>query len=107
MKKLLHNFASWLHRVTESEDISLVERENRIQTPLIWKENPDSTHFTILKASNGHIVTSRKYDAAKGAINNPYGPNFTDQIVVVPEGQSLIEAINRLLVMEKIAGIPR
>lgn len=50
-------------------------------------ELPTSYRVNITKALNGHIVHVLTHKP------NPYGPDWTGDVMVVPEGQDIIEAI--------------
>lgn len=65
--------------------------------------DPDIMFFSVKPVENGYIVTYRSYDQTKPRVTANYGEiGYTDKVLIVPESASIIEAINRLLVEEKL-----
>ena len=90
------NLRKWLRDwLFASEEIALPE------APKLGTANPldvdqGTARVHINKAMNGYIVQVLTYK------HNPHGPDWTGEIVLVPEGADLMEAIRVGLVAKAI-----
>lgn len=61
-------------------------------------ESDEDTRFTVTKAINGYVITLTKYHSVTIRGSN----GVTKKIYVVPQGESVINAISYLLASERL-----
>ena len=59
-------------------------------------DNRNATRLTILKAVNGHLIQFSRYAP------NPHGPDWKHAVYLVPEGQSLTEAVTVCMTLAEL-----
>ena len=79
---------NWLH----SDGIAVSNRATDIES------QPDQTGISISNAINGKVLTLRTYQPSK----NHSRSDWVTELYIVPEGESLTEALTMLLMMKGI-----
>lgn len=75
----------WLRRWLHSDDSGIQLANTAVASPA--DELPTAYRINVTRALNGHIVHVLTHKS------NPYGPDWTGDVTVVPEGGDLMEAI--------------
>lgn len=83
MRNTLRKFIKWVMRedggIRELNAVAAHAADRVVTT--------GSIQFTINKAENGHVITFSRYRP------NPHGPDWTNQLYVVPTGTDLFESL--------------
>lgn len=89
MRKLLNWVIQWALRVEDSRGM-LTSR-----TPEVSRSDSiPSFRIGVMKAMNGRILEVSTYKP------NNHGPDWTNEMFIVPEDQTLTEALTTLLVLK-------
>ena len=89
MRKLLRNFIVWVMGANERDDRPVLVTEQDIQ-----ERNQASFRLGVIAASNGRILEMSTYK------RNPHGPDWTSELFIVPENQTLAECISTILILK-------
>lgn len=81
----------WLLRLLNEGDAPKLETANTFDAV-----DQSTARIHINKAMNGHIVQILTYK------HNPHGPDWTGDLILVPEGADLMEAIKIGLVAKAV-----
>ena len=91
MRKLIKNFLLWV-MATDKEDVKL-------SRPLLVAEDHSSHpkfRLGLITALNGRILEMSTYK------HNPHGPDWTSELFIIPEDQTLAQAITTVLTLKGI-----
>ena len=88
MRKLLNQIIQWAVRVEDSRDLS----SGKLET--VRSDSTPSFRIGVMKAMNGRILEVSTYKP------NNHGPDWTNEMFIVPEDQTLTEALTTLLVLK-------
>jgi hypothetical protein len=89
MRKLIGKFIRWaLRETSEVEDRPLSAASQRTTDSI------PTCRIGVMKAMNGRILEVSTYKP------NNHGPDWTNELFIVPEDQSLTEALTTLLVLK-------
>ena len=89
MRKLLRKFMLWVMRANDKDDRSVLVSEQDIQ------ERPQASfRLGVIAASNGRILEMSTYK------RNPHGPDWTIELFIVPEDQTLAQCISTILTVK-------
>lgn len=86
MRKLLNQIIQWALRVNDSGPI--LARES------VRSDSIPSFRIGVMKAMNGRILEVSTYKP------NNHGPDWTNEMFIVPEDQTLTQALTTLLVLK-------
>jgi hypothetical protein len=89
MRKLLRNFVVWVMGANNRDDRAVLSAEQDIQNHL-----QTSFRLGMINASNGRILEMSTYK------RNPHGPDWTSELFIVPEDQTLAECISTILTVK-------
>jgi hypothetical protein len=87
MRKLLRNFVVWVMGANERGDRPAPEQD-------IQERTQASFRLGVIAASNGRILEMSTYK------RNPHGPDWTSELFIVPEDQTLAECISTILTVK-------
>lgn len=85
MRKLLNQIIQWALR---EEDRPILARET------IRSDTIPSFRIGVMKAMNGRILEVSTYKP------NNHGPDWTNEMFIVPEDQTLTQALTTLLILK-------
>ncbi len=88
MKKLIGKFIRWALRETNGRDDCPVTVSSRTS------DSTPTCRIGIMKAINGRILEVATYK------HNPNGPDWTTEMFIVPEDQTVTQALTTLLVLK-------
>ena len=89
MRKLLRKFVVWVMGANNKDDRSVLVSEQDIQ------ERPQASfRLGVIAASNGRILEMSTYK------RNPHGPDWTTELFIVPEDQTLSQSITTILTLK-------
>ena len=86
MRKLLNQIIQWALRVNDSGPI--LARES------VRSDSIPSFRIGVMEAMNGRILEVSTYKP------NNHGPDWTNEMFIVPEDQTLTQALTTLLVLK-------
>jgi hypothetical protein len=89
MRKLLRNFVVWVMGANERDDRPVLATGQDIQ-----ERTQASFRLGVIAASNGRILEMSTYK------RNPHGPDWTSELFIVPEDQTLAECISTILTVK-------
>jgi hypothetical protein len=89
MRKLLRNFVVWVMGANERDDRPVLAAGQDIQERI-----QASFRLGVIAASNGRILEMSTYK------RNPNGPDWTSELFIVPEDQTLAECISTILTVK-------
>jgi Mg/Co/Ni transporter MgtE len=87
MRKLLNQIIQWALRAGDS-DRAVVARES------VRSDTIPSFRIGVMKAMNGRILEVSTYKP------NNHGPDWTNEMFIVPEDQTLTQALTTLLILK-------
>ena len=90
MKSLLRKLILWATR----NDMS--DRPIQATADVLRSDMAPTCRIAVLKALNGKILEVSTYK------HNPHGPDWTSEMFIVPEDQTLTQALTTLLVMKGV-----
>jgi hypothetical protein len=88
MRKLLNRVIQWALRDEDMRGLS----SGKLET--VRSDSIPSFRIGVMKAMNGRILEVSTYKP------NNHGPDWTTEMFIVPEDQSLTQALTTLLVMK-------
>ena len=88
MRKLLNRVIQWALREEDSRGLSIGKCE------AVRSDYMPSCRIGVLKAMNGRILEVSTYKP------NNHGPDWTNEMFIVPEDQTLTQALATLLVLK-------
>lgn len=88
MRKLLNQVIQWALREEDSRGLSIGKCET------VRSDSMPSCRIGVLKAMNGRILEVSTYKPTN------HGPDWTNEMFIVPEDQTLTEALTTLLVLK-------
>jgi Mg/Co/Ni transporter MgtE len=91
MRKLINRIIQWAIR---EEDMRGLETMKNRAPEVLRSDTMPSLRLGIVKAMNGRILEVSSYTP------NKHGPDWTTEMFIVPEDQSLTQALTTLLVMK-------
>ena len=91
MRKLLKKFMLWVMGTHERDDRPVLVNEQDIQ------ERPQASfRLGVIAAANGRILEMSTFK------RNPNGPDWTSELFIVPDDQTLAECISTILTVKGI-----
>jgi hypothetical protein len=87
MRKLLSQIIQWALRANDSGPIL-----NKCET--VRSDSIPSFRIGVMKAMNGRILEVSTYKP------NSHGPDWTNEMFIVPEDQTLTQALTTLLILK-------
>lgn len=88
MRKLINWVIQWALREEDRRGLS----SNKLE--VLRSESTPSFRIGVMKAMNGRILEVSTYKP------NNHGPDWTNEMFIVPEDQTLTEALTTLLVLK-------
>lgn len=88
MRKLINRIIQWAVRVEDSRKLSSGKLE------AVRSDSMPSFRIGVMKAMNGRILEVSTYKP------NNHGPDWTNEMFIVPEDQTLTEALTTLLILK-------
>jgi hypothetical protein len=86
MRKLIGKFIRWALRETNGKEDHPILASQRTA------DSTPTCRIGVMKAMNGRILEIATFK------HNPHGPDWTTELFIVPEDQTLSEAITTVLV---------
>lgn len=88
MKKLIRKFMLWVME----ERSKVTPRGLAVETP---QDRPQASfRLGVIAAANGRILEMSTYK------HNPHGPDWTSELFIVPDDQTLAECISTILTVK-------
>lgn len=89
MRKLINRIIQWALREEDSRGLIASIRPEAVRS-----DSMPSFRIGVMKAMNGRILEVSTYKP------NNHGPDWTNEMFIVPEDQTLTEALTTLLVLK-------
>jgi len=90
MRKLINRVIQWALR--ENDTLGMTPQVSRCES--VRSDSTPSFRIGVMKAMNGRILEVSTYKP------NNHGPDWTSEMFIVPEDQTLTQALTTLLILK-------